>query len=119
MTAYLAMTLYEYGYWGKHVDGVHHAIAECCDIGADRGGFFIVYIGPDEMSVNPFTGMIEFPYDTEAPVMDGIYSASGYYLGKTMAGVIKDIKKGYLLPEDFGLHKHAVDNLMLKEIVDE
>ena len=31
------------GYWGAHADGAHHAIVECIDAGASRGGIFVVY----------------------------------------------------------------------------
>lgn len=109
---YLARTPTAAGYWGKHPDGVHHAIAQCCDGGASRFGIFAVYEGPVSMSCCPVRGNLEWDIDPEnpddEPRLDGIYTAGGIHLAETLAELAEDIRRGRVEPEEYALDRETV-----------
>jgi hypothetical protein len=112
---YLAKTPSAFGYWGKHKDGVHHAIAQCCDSGASRFGIFVVYEGPESMTCCPVRGDLLWDIDPELPddkpTLDGIYTAGGIHLADSLAGLAEDVRRGRIEPEEYALDRDTVRSL--------
>lgn len=83
---YIAATASFPGYWGSHEDGPHHAIVECIEIGADRGGVFVIYEAYKGCSMNEMGGLT---YLTEhgKPEVEGVYDATGQWLGENLMDV--------------------------------
>jgi hypothetical protein len=112
---FLAKTCDSQGYWGKHKDGVHHAIAQCCDVGANRFGIFAVYEGPASMSCCPIRGDIQWDIDPanpdDKPTLDGIYTAGGVHLAENLAELARDVQLGRVEPEEYALSRDTVRNL--------
>lgn len=105
---YLARTNTHPGYWGKHKDGVHHAIAECCDEGANRFGTFSVWEGPASLSCDPINGALTWDRDDPEPKLEGVYTAQGCYLGESLEAVAKDVQSGSMELEEFGLDRETI-----------
>jgi hypothetical protein len=106
-TFYLAHTPSYPGYWGKHADGIHHAIANACDEGADRFGIFSVWEGPESMGCD-FMGSVFWDEGDPEPTQVGIYTAAGCYLGQTLSEVAKDVQSEMLIPDEFALSRDTV-----------
>lgn len=114
---FLAKTPSFPGYWGRHKDGPHHAIAECCSAGAHRFGIFVVYEGPASMDCDPMLGGLRWDIDPDKPEaeqepkLDGIYTASGIHLGDSLAEVAEDVRKRRIEPDEYGLDRETVSAL--------
>lgn len=108
---YLAKTPEPQGYWGKHKDGIHHAIAQCCDAGANRFGIFVVYCGDKSMSCEPIRGGLEWNADQPEPILEGIYTAGGCYIGENLAELAESVRKGLTEPEEWALDRKVVEAL--------
>lgn len=108
---YLARTNVHPGYWGKHKDGVHHAIAECCDAGASRFGTFSVWEGPASMRCDEINGGLVWDRGDPEPTLEGVYTAQGCYLGANLAEVAKDVQRGMMEPEEFALDRETITAL--------
>jgi hypothetical protein len=109
--AFLARTPDAYGYWGRHKDGVHHAIASCCDAGANRFGIFLVYRGGPSLSCDPIHGNLQWTEGEPEPQLDGVYTAQGCWLGSTLAEVAKDVQTGGVELEEYALDRSTVQAL--------
>lgn len=107
-TYYLAHTPTFPGYWGKHQDGAHHAIANACDEGANRFGLFIVYSGGESLSINAMGNGIEWDMDEGEPKSEGVYTAAGSWLADSLAELADDLRRGVFEPEEHALDRETV-----------
>jgi hypothetical protein len=109
---FLAKTCDPQGYWGKHKDGVHHAIAQCCDGGANRFGIFAVYEGPASIHCDSIHGNLVWDIDPanpdDKPTLEGIYTAGGIHLADSLAELAQDVQKGRVEPEEYALDRNTV-----------
>ncbi len=110
-THYLAKTPDTAGYWGRHKDGVHHAIATCCDSGANRFGIFVVYRGGPSLSCDPIHGGLQWTKGEPEPELEGIFTAQGCHLGDTLLDVANDVRNGNIEPEEYALDRNTVNAL--------
>lgn len=106
--AYLARTPTFPGYWGTSKDGPHHAIASCCEAGANRFGIFAVWRGGPSLTASEMDGSLQWTRGEPEPVMEGIYTAQGCHLGESLAEVAEDVRRGYLEPEEYALDRDTV-----------
>lgn len=104
---YLAHTPTMPGYWGRHADGIHHAIASACDAGADRSGIFIVYSGHESLTCGDFGG-VQWARDAAKPTKEGVFTGAGHYLGESLESVARDVQQGLTEPDEFGLSRDTV-----------
>lgn len=106
---WLAKTPQFAGYWGSHPDGAHHAIAQCCDAGANRFGLFVVYRGHESLQCNPINGGLSWEGDeSDQPELDGIYTASGCWLGENLDDLAERLRAGTFEPEEYALDRDTV-----------
>lgn len=109
--AYLARTPTFPGYWGTSKDGPHHAIASCCDAGANRFGIFAVYRGGPSLTASEMDGSLEWAKGEPEPVLEGIYTASGMCIGENLAELAEDVRRGRVEPDEYALDRDTVRNL--------
>lgn len=106
---FLATTPTFPGYWGRHEDSPHHAIASCCQEGASPGGIFIVHAGPASLRVDMMGTGMEWEGDPDdKPTLEGVFTASGCWLGSSLAEVAEDVRKGNLIPDEHALNRETV-----------
>lgn len=108
---YLARSPDAMGYWGKHPDGPHHAIATCCEQGANRFGLFLVFRGPESMVCDGIHGGLQWEGPADEPTLEGVYTASGAWVGDSLTEVAKDLQSGMFNPEEFGIDRKTVEAL--------
>lgn len=105
---FLATTPTFPGYWGRHEESPHHAIASCCEAGANRFGIFIVHQGHPTLRVNDF-GSLQWEGEPEdKPTVEGVYTAAGSWLADSLAELAEDVRKGRIEPEEHALDRETV-----------
>lgn len=108
---YLASNAAFPGYWGSHKDGPHHAIVECLGAGASRGCVFVVYDAYKGCGFNDF-GQLTYLKDHGMPEVEGVYDASGQWLGENLADVAERCRdEDWFVPEHPLLSKETVTSL--------
>jgi hypothetical protein len=99
------------GYWGAHKDGPHHAIVRCLGAGASRGSVFVVYDAYKGCYMDGMGNMIYLEAHGE-PEVEGVYDATGQWLGETLADVAERCRsEDWFVPEHPVLSKETVDSL--------
>jgi hypothetical protein len=107
---FIAKTASFPGYWGSSKEGTHHAIASCCDVGADRGSVFVVYDAYEGCRMSEMGGMVYLEEHGE-PTIEGVYDAAGNYLGSDLCEASKDFSEGYKTIEDCALSAESIRSL--------
>lgn len=107
---YLATTATFPGYWGKHADGHHHAIAECCSEGAARDGVFVVYLVHKEAYMDGFGNLCR-PEGSAEPELDGVYDAAGFTLGENLTDAADRARDDWWGTDDTALGAKALKAL--------
>jgi hypothetical protein len=70
----------------------------------------VAYEGPESLTVSDFGGL-EWSKGDPEPKKEGIYTASGCWLGDTLEEVAKNAKEGYLHGEEYGLSEKTMSQL--------
>ena len=108
---YLAKSVTFPGYWGMSADGTHHAIATCCDQGADRQGLFAVYDAYEGCSIGGMGGMTYLEEHGE-PKIEGIYDAAGNRFGDDLLDAAETARDGWgFCPGESAVGKKQFDQL--------